>query len=454
MSESLSNMFKDIDKSLDNVLSSDDDDSEKNATGEQIPEQSEHRDPPEVKTTPVTKERDHGTRSPPSKLGKNDDMDLSQRSKFMAARGKWSDRGRTFGKEEYQRSRSLDDSKAAKHAKNARTPMHQRTGNGGKVAELLSRFNNPTDNSNTPRRSKSLDNTRAKDFAQSQRKTSTDDVESPPRRSRSKERSRAQTFAQKKNSNENTRSRSKERSKANAYADSNRRSRSRERSGANEFLSQRKNNNSGATTQTPPKGRSRSRERSGAATYATKNAKRSASQERTASSNYAKEKDARRGRSKERSGAKEFASSGKVRPKSLEQTGARGYAENSGKARPSRSLERSSAGQHASSKRVSGTTPKGRSRSFDASKAKNYASDRGKGTPKTRSRSYDSSKANEFAKRKQSTPVPPKPSTIITKNPDGSVVVAKKRRREDGATVTTKTKYANIALARKHGIRV
>jgi hypothetical protein len=40
-----------------------------------------------------------------------------------------------------------------------------------------------------------------------------------------------------------------------------------------------------------------------------------------------------------------------------------------------------------------------------------------------------------------------KANNSVTKNPDGST-------GEDGATVTTKTKYASVALARKHGIDV
>ncbi|KAG7371370.1 hypothetical protein IV203_019940 [Nitzschia inconspicua] len=42
----------------------------------------------------------------------------------------------------------------------------------------------------------------------------------------------------------------------------------------------------------------------------------------------------------------------------------------------------------------------------------------------------------------------------VTKNPDGSVTVAVKRTREDGAIVTTKTKYTSVSLAKRHGIEV
>ena len=40
----------------------------------------------------------------------------------------------------------------------------------------------------------------------------------------------------------------------------------------------------------------------------------------------------------------------------------------------------------------------------------------------------------------------------VEKQPDGSVLVIQKRTRDDGAVVTTKTKYANSTLAKKHGI--
>ncbi len=495
MSESLSNMFKDIDKSLDDALSLEEDDQQnRNRASPEV----QDREPPGTPAGAIPRKSVaplFPSNNNPNKLGKNDEMDLSQRSKFMQARGKWSDRGRGFGKEEYQRSRSYDDSKASKHAssKTSRTPIHERFGEtsmGGKVSELLFKFNN---NVQQPRRSKSLDNSRAKEFATNRR---TAPAPVPPRRSRSKERTGASTFAQQKTNNPRSRSkertgantftqqktgnsnprsrskersganafpqqqktgiprsRSKERSRANTHADTNRRSRSNERSGANDFFTKQRK----PTRATPQTGRSRSRERTGANTFATK---RSSSQERSASNTYAAQQDARRGRSKERSGASAYATK-TARPRSLEQTGARGYAQQttSGKARPSRSLERTSADKYAGNKRQPAATrgsavPKTRSRSFDASGAKNFAS-KGKAikgtTPKRRSTSYDSSKAKQYAGHK---PVPPRPSTVITKKKDGSVLVERRRKREDGATVITKTKYATIALARKHGVKL
>lgn len=47
-----------------------------------------------------------------------------------------------------------------------------------------------------------------------------------------------------------------------------------------------------------------------------------------------------------------------------------------------------------------------------------------------------------------------KPVRIGIRQEDGSVLVIQKRTREDGAIVTTKTKYANVALARNHGVQV
>ena len=90
-----------------------------------------------------------------------------------------------------------------------------------------------------------------------------------------------------------------------------------------------------------------------------------------------------------------------------------------------------------------------------------------RGRSRDRSLSLERSKANAFAQR----PRPsnsinlngrshqpgrklPDLSTTVTVNADGSVTVAKKRARDDGAIVTTKIKYISVELARKHGIDV
>jgi hypothetical protein len=510
MSESLSNMFRDINKSLDEALSSDDEDDGK-STG-----QNKRRDPPEAKAP---------TRriAPTSlKVGKHDEMNLSQRSKFMFARGKLSARGSAFdesGADELPQSRSFDNSQASKHtvAKNSLKPLHQRIGDGflGKVDDLILGLSNHGGSNHGrssnrqlhQRRSKSLDNTSANKYANAKRKVPA----AAPRRSRSKERLGAENFSQRRTDKNNSRSKSKEGLRSNHYAEKNGRSRSRERSGANDYLSQGKINDgreglSANNQASQQKDRSRSRERSGADAFVSRNTRRPKSKERSASNAFVAQKDTRRGRSKERSGANDYVS-GKGRPRSLERSGANGYAQKNDGGQPSRSLERTPAAEYPTSsnnKRQPGTrdsgsgTPNTRSRSFDASKANHHAErerDSGAGeTPKTRSRSFDSSSANNYAEKRSSgrpqtfrggdqevnrkipsnrkldsgnnnssnnritttiTPAPPKAaSTTVTKNPDGTVVVARKRRREDGAMVTTKTKYASIYLARKHGIAV
>jgi len=486
LSESLSNLFQTIDKSLDDALAGDE-------------EKKISEDDPHDSTGPTTKTSQYERIDPPefkapqqntnvAKLGKHDDMDLSQRSKFMEARGRWSLRGKGFGKDEYQASKYSD---AGADTKNQRKFVDSL------VDDLwLGDTNSISKTALEPRRSRSLDNNRASEFANARRKfersrsKERSDADKYKRsRSRSKERSGANDYANQKGrskskersgaddyANQRGRFKSKERSRANDYANQGGRSMSKERSGANDYVSHR--------------GRSKSKERSKADAYA---GSRSRSKERSDANAYAAAAQmdtGRRGRSKERSGASDYASGNKHRPKSLERSGANGYAQTK---KPSRSLERTPASDYGSSSNYNNTlkqqpatsgSSKGRSRSYDASKANTYVSDRGKptssgaeNTPKTRSRSYDTSNANNFYANKRNSPqtgtaaaptstrkapatssrrtsTPFKPTTVITKNTDGSILVAKRRKREDGATVTTKTKYANITLARKHGVNV
>lgn len=92
-----------------------------------------------------------------------------------------------------------------------------------------------------------------------------------------------------------------------------------------------------------------------------------------------------------------------------------------------------------------------RSLSLDRSKANDFAK-------KKRSSSIERSKANNFAakpkERKPASSGKAKLGTTIAKQADGSVIVSARRQREDGAIVTTKTKYASAAAARKRGIDV
>ena len=146
-------------------------------------------------------------------------------------------------------------------------------------------------------------------------------------------------------------------------------------------------------------------------------------------------------------------------------------------------MDRSGAGKFASNN-SSGDKYSGRRRStsLDRSRANDFArNDRngGKNTGRSRTPSLDRSGANNFAHGTRAYPnksaqtgqknanLPnnpprenaivqktPKAGVVITKKADGSIVHEVKRRREDGALVTTKTKYANIKLARKYGVPV
>lgn len=212
-----------------------------------------------------------------------------------------------------------------------------------------------------------------------------------------------------------SRGRSAERSNANDFANS--RGRSAERSKANEFANSRDQPVAERSNATNSRSRSRSAERSNATDFSNSRG-RSRSAERSKASDYAARG---RSRSAERSKASDYANRGRSRSK--ERSKADDYANKS----RSRSLskERSKAADFAD---------KSRSRSYrEIPTLGNGTIGRSKS-----GRELDASKANKS----------------VTKNPDGSVLVIAKRTREDGANVTTKTKYANVALARKHGIDV
>jgi hypothetical protein len=194
------------------------------------------------------------------------------------------------------------------------------------------------------------------------------------------------------------------------------------------------------------KTRSRSLERSRAADYANKSRSRAPSKERAKADDYAdrgresrsrsidrskatehplgRARDRGRSVSKERSKANDFAD--KRRPRSVERSGASDFAD---KRKPrSRSLEPANASTFADKK------PRGRSVSKKAAPKDLPV----RGRSKSGRAPLDASKA----------------ARTVTKQDDGSVIVSQKRTREDGALVTTKTKYATIALARKHGVEV
>jgi secreted trypsin-like serine protease len=108
-----------------------------------------------------------------------------------------------------------------------------------------------------------------------------------------------------------------------------------------------------------------------------------------------------------------------------------------------------------------------RSNSFKGTSASKFAvNNKNSRFPPARTHSADmiegaSSKGLPARSNSNGTPSPTPGSSSDTTsdrkvivNSDGSIVVEQKRTREDGAIITTKTKYANAFLARKHGIKV
>jgi hypothetical protein len=104
-----------------------------------------------------------------------------------------------------------------------------------------------------------------------------------------------------------------------------------------------------------------------------------------------------------------------------------------------------------SRRRSRGKSRDGRSLSLDRSKANSFAK-------KQRPPSIERSKANDFSEKKKAkksaTNEKSNLGTTVKKQSDGSVIVAVRRQREDGAIVCTKTKYASAAAAKKRGIDV
>jgi hypothetical protein len=347
---------------------------------------------------------------------KDPDMDLSQRSRFRDIRSRWSDRSRSLGREPVNAARERSSSKEREPASD-----HIRRGQAsvGKVdsdrARSMERWN--AANHADRNRSWSREKAGANDYAGN-------------RRSESKERQGASGFADSNHKN-TPRSTSKDRSNSSSHADRNR-SQSKERSVTDDYAK---------------RNRSRSNERSDSSAHAQTG--RSSSKERSDADNFVQGSNPQ---------SKEFPSTGsnaaRNRPTSRERSNASGHTHGS---RRSRSHERLLSSSHAdnnkrrtnsserSSAKANGVVkpsnnrsvsdhlptsrhPSGHGRTMDFGEA---SGGKGRGT-------LDASKAGE----------------TITLNPDGSVIVSKKRTREDGAIVTTNTKYANIALARNHGVDV
>ena len=289
-----------------------------------------------------------------------------------------------------------------------------------------------------------------------------------PSRSRSLDRSQANNYSNKQFDRIRPRSYSQEPSRASNYGQRRKpaRSRSMERNGANHFSRERND-------RSRPQNRNSSREQQ-------ENRSRGRSTQRfdkrnSALGNYELHGDP----------PGEVYADRLIRPTSLDRARASKYANNgsasdyAGRKR-STSMDRSGAGKFASNNSTSNKySDRRRSSSLDRSQASNFARNNTsdlRNIDRRRTASLDRSGANNFARGKDAYPnkisrhrqehakTPPrdngvvekvpKAGVVITKKADGSIVHEVKRRREDGALVTTRTKYANAKLARKYGIPV
>jgi hypothetical protein len=305
-------------------------------------------------------------------------------------------------------------------------------------------------------RSRSKERSNADDFAgndrgRSKERSRASDYVKDRDRSSSKEPPKVDTYAK-----DHDRSRSKERPKADAYAKDRGRSSSKERSKADDF------------NYAKDRGRSSSKEPPKADTYA-KDRGRSRSKERPKADAYANDRG--RSSSKERSKADDFAKKDRDRgrSRSVERGRASDYAKDRGR---SSSKERSKADDYAKKKDRSKSVEKHRSRSLEPAGATLNASNHPKkedhpkqADPPKKSGGYKklpgggwgpgSAHQKTFDKSSGKGSLDAsKADNTVTKNPDGSVLVSQKRKREDGAIVTTKTKYASVHLARTHGVDV
>jgi hypothetical protein len=383
------------------------------------------------------------SRSADSGRKKDPFMDLSRRSKFKAIQRNFSDKSKALGRNLADSAEKLKD-----RAKRSRSEERSRTGSSRSLLSSSSGHNRND-------------------------------------RSRSMER-----WASANKNMGRTRSQSRDRSN---HADRRDRSQSRERS----------NHGNGSGTRGLSKERSRAAE-----IFANRNRSRSQSRERSGSSGYAdKDRNRSRSRSTDRSNANNFADKNRS---------SRGKPSSQHAPRPPSSRDRMSASDHTGNRRSGSNAQdrikigsssdhsgkpssdgwatageqakKRRERSRSLERSRHDYKDRSPSPYKERNRSLSRERggAEDFANRKgrssgPSSSQPPRnpsfstpltstgsPSSAkgrgnmnasqlgrtVTKNEDGSVTVAVKRTREDGAIVTTKTKYASVGLAKRHGVEV
>jgi hypothetical protein len=374
-------------------------------------------------------------------------MDLTRRSKFREIRNNFSDKSRALG-----RNMPGNDKRSSSEER-SRQEVFANTGHGDSKRSL-------TSSSHRDGRSRSMErwmnanqnNERSRSHS---RERSGEYVE-PKGRSASKERS---AHGDKTNGRSMSRERSSaaehfanrhrpssmERNESNRYENSNRdRSRSTERSGANDFANRRRS----------------SRDRSHHGSRHNQKSNSQSSDRMATSDHIGKRKSDNSPRERERGGSSSdhagkpsssgWETSGEQAEKRRGRSGSpersrhdyRGRSPSPYKDRnESESRERSRAEEFASRKsRSSHDRPNHRPSAIKRPRNPSYSNPLypGVNSPTRGRGSLDASQLNKN----------------VTKNPDGSVTVAVKRTREDGAIVTTKTKYATVALAKRHGIDV
>ena len=203
------------------------------------------------------------------------------------------------------------------------------------------------------------------------------------------------------------------------YADRLVRPMSIDRSGATQFAK----NNPPRSDKYENRDRSLSLDRINAEKFATRNSPR----DRNARS--------RRSASVDRSGARNFA------------TKTNSPSDTNTRSRRSASLDRMAAGNFA---KHNFPGNKRRTDTKNSSNARSASSQQKISSPLTKGRTKSGGEPPMAGKT-----LPPSTAPMrIIKYSDGSLVHEVKRRRADGALVTTKTKYANIKLARKYGVPV
>ncbi|KAG7343806.1 hypothetical protein IV203_021814 [Nitzschia inconspicua] len=362
--------------------------------------------------------------------GKDPLMDLSRRSKFREIRKTFSDRSRALGRTlagDDKRSRSEERSRPETYAARGRdTSGHK---------DDRSRFMDRWVNANTNKgRSRSQSRERAEGCTGRRGRERSNHGDKRDGRSLSRERSKVAEYYSNRN-----RPTAKDRYDSNGYSDRDKkrnRSRSTDLSHGNEFANRNRPSKASASDygSSPQTDRNFSdNKRMAASDHGGKRNGVPPGRDRIASSS----EHSRKPSSDAWTSAGEQAAKRRGRSNSLERA-RHDYCGRSQSPYKDRNRSQSKDGANDSADRKrrssrdrSGHGPSGNQSSRNPSFSSPLETGGGRGT-------LDASNLNRS----------------VTKNPDGSVTVAVKRTREDGAIVTTKIKYASVSLARRHGIEV